>query len=1117
MFIKNSFSNESVVKKVSAKELESKLASPDIIEKLNKAAKASKAIAPKSDDFLYFTIIFMKAAEASLIDENGDTKKVGSEHAWGYFDDNFKWFGNVKPHKNSNSDIFPEVELKKAHRDWIGKPLCVDHKSDTVDGVRGIILDTHYDERLKQVVGLCALDKVNYPDLARKVETGVVRFGSMGTAVATSICADCGKKASNATEYCNCIVQRRSWGEINVGLRPIEYSLVVQPAEPGAILLRCIANVENHKEEISSYGLSVDSLPINSIPGLDLLLGKLCANNSCSVDERNKIIKAYFNYNSNNSMTKTASKQAYNKELLSDLARFEAVFGVKYSEDPELYKQFFGQSLDLNTKTKDGETFTAEQNSYNSPTLTSRDSNDTTDYSGTGSVGLLSSVTQPTINNLKTEGDVLNQHNLSSTANMKLRKILGDNIMNESKIKERAALRRRFAYHNNGSGSPEPTDYKNESSVNEKLRKEDKHMLQTDSLGGTDGVVPGDKEVKEKLSRAEELAAANKVAYHNNGTESGEPNTYKSESYDKYWSNDKHMHQTKSMGGTSGVVPGDEKIKEHLKRAKYNGPALSTRVIVKKALDGSINKEKSAFEVYSGDKLIIAATAKDIFGSKVDSKWNHFVSDSYSKSVIAHIRENGVGHTASLLMVNAQMAPEAAPAPAAAPEAAPAPAAPAEAPPMDDLGPMDMGSEDMGTEDSSDPKQVVDDALVELEDTIGKIKDAVEELGGSGPVDVNVNVGTEGEEAMPEDKLALSQLTLKELKRVYAEANEYADELAKIMQIMDSKNHTASTRRQLSALTRDALLDQAKTCGEAETLISMANTLSRSLRKVSSVYKEKVEAPRKVESAPARKPVTKTTKSLDMNDELVVKALELRKNRREELLKKAQDQMAEKAEEKEHEAKDAEMTEKKEHEAKDAEMPEKKEHEASDGVGMMENAGMAGVAKDSVTDMATKDPTGQNKAGPTGNADIKFPGEVKTPGREVAEAETSKVQAKLTETFVAKKSAQDTENYKDKLRRAYKVALDMQRRNMIDQTNMALDRQVDDLMSFDEPAFEAFKRTVANFKGGTVAKGSNDVTIEVGLKNNGEDTVKTASAKTSSGIDLKALDAYWSKGKGSVR
>jgi len=178
---------------------EAVLADPVIVERFTKLAYEIKSLAPKSDDFLYFSIIFLKSAESALIDESGALKKVGNDRAWGYFDEGWKWHGNIKPHKNNNGDIFPEIELKKAAGKWVGMPLCKDHESSSVDGIRGIILDTYYDEKLRQVVGLCALDRVNYADLARKVETGIVRYGSMGTAVETSVCSDCQNFAKTAS------------------------------------------------------------------------------------------------------------------------------------------------------------------------------------------------------------------------------------------------------------------------------------------------------------------------------------------------------------------------------------------------------------------------------------------------------------------------------------------------------------------------------------------------------------------------------------------------------------------------------------------------------------------------------------------------------------------------------------------------------------------------------------------------------------------------------------------------------------------------------------------------------------------------------------------------------
>jgi hypothetical protein len=143
-----------------------------------------------------------------------------------------------------NCDIFPEAELIKAHKNWVGKPLCLDHQSQSVDHVRGIIVDTVYDHKGKRIIALCAIDKINYPDLARKVASGYATSVSMGTAVERAICteAGCHAVARYEHEFCTHMKTKSCYGEINVGLNPIELSIVVNPADPRAKIRRVIAS-----------------------------------------------------------------------------------------------------------------------------------------------------------------------------------------------------------------------------------------------------------------------------------------------------------------------------------------------------------------------------------------------------------------------------------------------------------------------------------------------------------------------------------------------------------------------------------------------------------------------------------------------------------------------------------------------------------------------------------------------------------------------------------------------------------------------------------------------------------------------------------------------------------
>lgn len=246
---------------------------PELHEKVIKMAANFKKIAPKAEDFLYFTAIMMHAAERSLYDEDGNPlKNPDGTHASANWEINektgsWRWVANnatIKPYKNHNGDIFPEPELKKAYKHWVGKPLCKDHQSSSVDGVRGFIVDTYWDDKYKRIIALCALDKISYPDLARKVATGYLTSCSMGTAVSNAICFDCGNVAKTEAEYCPHMKNKTCYGEINVGLQPIELSLVVNGADRKAQILEVLASANQFEENLKKVG-SVDINRIKEI------------------------------------------------------------------------------------------------------------------------------------------------------------------------------------------------------------------------------------------------------------------------------------------------------------------------------------------------------------------------------------------------------------------------------------------------------------------------------------------------------------------------------------------------------------------------------------------------------------------------------------------------------------------------------------------------------------------------------------------------------------------------------------------------------------------------------------------------------------------------------------
>ena len=498
MFKKVCFSPNSNTRTYSDEEIK---ANPEIVNKFSKLAKNLKSIAPKSDDFLYFSIIFLKAAESALLDNDGNIKKVGNEDAWGFFDENWKWHGNVKPHRNNNKDIFPESQLKIATPLWVGKPLCRDHASSPVDGIRGIILDTYYDEKYKQVVGLWALDRVNYPDLARKVEAGLVRYGSMGTAVENSICTECANVATNQNEYCQHIMSRVAHGEINVGLKPIEYSLVVTPAEPGAVLLKCIASLNKYKQEFVNYGVAnvpemLGKLSEKQAQHLDGIMKMACGDGGCSISDRKRIVTSFLN---NNGLLKSAETDTEAARNLAEAASVLTDDGIPNDIKEKVADAI--RSSDLSeVSIPSGESFTSGE-SMSGSELPGSLSEFSAASSRVGFPG--NAVSSEENSDFQTDGDLLEQTLPSGEApvavtannknvslrnnsisdvnfdNLTISSIL-EEIMNESRLKKRAELRRRIAYMQGGSEGREPNTFKSEDFD----RSHDKHMHQDGNMGG---------------------------------------------------------------------------------------------------------------------------------------------------------------------------------------------------------------------------------------------------------------------------------------------------------------------------------------------------------------------------------------------------------------------------------------------------------------------------------------------------------------------------------------------------------------------------------------------------------------------------------------------------------
>ena len=1257
------------------------LANPKLVQRFSKLANKLRTIAPKSDDFLYFSIIFLKAAESCLLDDNGNIKKTANgENAWGFYDENWAWSGNVQPHRNNNKDIFPESELKKAASSWVGLPLCRDHESSSVDGIRGIILDTHYDEKFKQVIGLCALDKINYPDLARKVETGLVRYGSMGTAVETSICSECGNRATTQKEYCNHILNKTAHGEVNVGLKPIEYSLVVQPAEPGAILLKCIASLQEYKNEFMNYGIdNVDNmlgrLNLKQAEHLEGIMKTACGTGGCSIEERRNIVRSFLE---NNSLLKNADDEFTDSsegsrnfaEALKAVSQAANVLGdpAVSAEVKSVINSLISELGTTRTITRPdtssapAERFTLQEDiPGREPVL----SGGVADYSAVNPRrGAQGEVDTGNLPDFPPDDDILSQvhptggepltgfasNNPNRNINVKIANQVNnsgdfvddfsinsimEDIMNESRLRKRAELRRRNAYMQGGADGAEPNTFKGETYDS----KKDKQMQQDGNMGGADGMVPGDKETKEKLSRAKlEERRLKRLAYMQGGADGAEPNTYKSEDYKSVRdSQDKQMQQTGNMGGATGVFPGDAQTKENLHRASlngsgldkrgYNGPSLSTRFSVSRNLNGSVNHRGSVFEVFAGKKRVVSATAGDIFGAELADNWNWLKSKEYGKEVCDQIRTFGLDYVSGLLKTAQELPPlpEAGGADMGG-ELPPLPEAGGELPELDEEGAGEEEGEDQA------PAEAIDGRLAEIEQLLDEVRDLVGQLEDERLADVDVNVftgkdeGGEGEDISAELG-ALSSHIVTNLKKSYRRLDDAADELSMVAETYDNISKlSASQRGEFVKLASSAIRDADQITGETKGLVRLANSmnLNNAADDLNNAVNDEDAVNYAEDQANEVSDVSDAADELEdaaddkAVDSLVTEAMNLRRARREAILKQAEDRvLSERARKREALlVKDANwltdmawtdaVAEKlldgidaivqtaghppltqtqRQRIVKEASSPMSAAklaaelvgyafedlwsklttgeatapHAAHDGVlasmtgqQILKEAGawqdftdwgaekvveavrgiveMAGYTwKSSYEDKLYSECAGT--AGGAASCGILFgklslmavgdlmdfiSGGVTEPitphpsladdGALVDDNVVASLNKTLNVKLAEKRADEERETYRVKLRRAYDVGLEMQRKGLLTTTKTALDRQVDEIMTFDNNAFEAFKRSIGNARSVRNMKIASDLGgVNIGVES---DSGAQPAANTSM-LSADSLSTMW--------
>jgi hypothetical protein len=824
---------------------ESVFADPSVDERFKKFATELRRVAPKANDFLYFSAVMLHSAEAALVNPDGTPKlNARGEQVkahWEKKGDSWKWVcsdAHVRPLKNSNGDIFPEEELLKAYKLWIGKPLCVDHKSSQVDAIRGVILDTYYDRTFKRVIGLCALDKVSYPELARGISTGYKTSVSMGTAVGRAICTDCGTVARTEHDFCSHMRSKSCYGEINCDLQPIELSIVVNGADPQAKIRTILA----HAQEINN-ALDDSSEKINQ-----MINEELAPSNKINTMIGEEVSKPALK-------AKIDKLVAEHHKLKQEIIELERL----YSQAPDINTATDHQSC--GTESSPSDETNQESFGLNLPQRFASNNNALLDQ-----VKNLMSSVEGRLNNMETALNTLT---------------------NKEDTMSKDAMNKKEAYYQGAGGVNEPTPGQKKYPVdpaNEKLRMEDKHMQGEPpfpEVGAVDGLHPSPEsadqkdelERKKMLARAERRNAAlqkakenvmkTKEAYWNGGGGVNEPTPGKQKypvdnlEYELREKEDKQMVGQKPFPGVGDVEglhpsPLSADQKDELARKKLlQRASLKARFVRTAKTDGTNDLGNSAWQVFAknedGEKLVFTASVDEITGGRSDVLFDMVATKEFGSKMLEKIRTVGFEQATAIYKKG-----QAAAGPGANPVAADAGGA-AAAPAMPDMGAApstDMASpaEDAKPEDQGgkgDPKDTAMKLAEKVRDYASDLLEAVRSLTGEQSQMGDMEQGLESMPKAASEILAPMYKSRRELntgllsgaKKSLAELKEHYEELKLIASMVDSVSE--ANKDYADTVMKDAFEDATKACNDAVVLLK---SFAVYVRGVSGLAKRAEEA-----------------------------------------------------------------------------------------------------------------------------------------------------------------------------------------------------------------------------------------------------------------------------------
>lgn len=788
----------------------------EALEQFKKIANELKRVAPKAKDFLYFTAIFMHAAEASIINDDGTIKKDANGNdiiaEWDIDKENNTWkwkcsSKDIMPLKNSNGDIFPEIELKKAYKKWVGKPLCVDHRSSESEAIRGIIVDTFYDEKYKRIIGLCAADKIGYPQLCRSIAQNYTASVSMGTAVSEVFCSSCGKGAKIESDFCKHLKDKSRYGEINTGLSPIELSVVVNGADPKAKIRHIVAATNS----IAKY-----------------------------VDQKETLVAESKDMMSAVEVEQLESDLAKAQETLAKLKKFvsKSISEAEKEEDTE-----------KEDKTKDAEE--KESKSKNKDEDSKKEDDNEISDSAYGQPGMGS----PTMK--ESDVEMVNKPwsaERYASSESDINKVIADVISNDAGVEKilqekienytnKIALIQSAIHTSNkdldmttekkayfqGAGDvnePTPGQVKYPKEDSDSIReKDDKQMQPQTNNGKIDGLVDGDEALKKKLLRASNDVEARQIrrdaaldvvkkAYFQGGGDVNEPTPgkpkYPKEDSDKIREKeDKQMNGESpfpGVGKTDSLYGDDLKTKQMLARAKLNANFIKAA-----NSDGTDNAGESRWQVFADKKLILTATVADIAGKdKADFMFDSIATKEFGKKILSTIKTEGFDKAVSLFKGAQEVPASVGPG---ADVAGPGASLPMEMPKADEE-PSDAG-------DKGDPLEQVDNQVNKMDNLVADMKQAVDALKNEDTSDLDSLApvaASDSSVSMSAMRKTLNASLQKGIKQAMEELNDQIEEHNLIKNVYERDSVPASDEAFVAEMVASAV-------DEAEKLISKASSL----------------------------------------------------------------------------------------------------------------------------------------------------------------------------------------------------------------------------------------------------------------------------------------------------